>query len=103
VRVGENVAVGADDEARAERTALEIARPLSAGTRRARDEAPEEIVERIVFLEIRNLRRSTALANLSGTDVDDGGALPLGEIGEIGKLASLGEQRDVTPGCREPE
>src|SRR5439155_22683638 len=85
MRVGENVAVGTDDEARAERTALEIARALSAGTRRARDEAPEETVDRIVFLEVRNLRRSTALSYLSGADVDDGGALPLGELGEIGQ------------------
>src|SRR6267378_499845 len=97
MRVGENVAVGADDEARAERTALEIARALSAGTRRARDEAPEEIVERIVLLKIRNLRRSAAFAHLSGADIDDGGALPLGEIGEIGQLASLGEERGGQP------
>src|SRR3981189_425504 len=68
------VRAAADDEARAERAALEVARPLSAGPRRARDEAPEEIVERIVFLEIRTLRRRTALANLRGTDVDEGGA-----------------------------
>src|SRR6267143_400253 len=61
--------------ARSVRLSAPIARALPAGTRRTRDEAPEEIVERIVFLEIRNLRRSTALANLSGTDVDDGGAL----------------------------
>src|SRR6266699_2240878 len=97
VRVGENVAVGTDDEARTERTALEIARALSAGPRRARDEAPEEIVERIVFLEVRNLRRSTAFAYLSGADIDDGGALPFGELGEIGQLASLRDQRRGQP------
>src|SRR5207249_202392 len=93
VRVGENVAVGTDDEARAERAALKIARTLATGPRRARDESAEEIVERIVFLEIRNLRRRAALAYLSGADIDDGGTLPLGELGEIGQLASLRDQR----------
>src|SRR5690606_20063165 len=44
VRIGEHVAVGADDEARAEGLRFELARP-----RYLRHEAAEELVERIVF------------------------------------------------------
>src|SRR6185503_672757 len=79
VRVGQHVAVGADDEPRAERTLLEEPRPrlLRRGRRAragallwalvragllARDEAAEEVVERVVFVDSRNLRARGAAA-----------------------------------------
>src|SRR5438093_503198 len=67
------------------------------GRPRARDEAPEEVVEGIDFLDVGDLRPGAALARLSGADVDDGRALLLRELGKIRKLAPLCEQRGRHP------
>ena len=91
VRVGQDVAVGADDEARAERLRLELARPGIG------HEAPEEFVERIVFREIRDLRQQRIAHRLRGADVDDGRALLLDQIGEIGQLRGRPRARTRKP------
>jgi len=68
---------------------LEVARPLMA----ARDlpEAAEELVERIVLRQVRQLR---SLHRLRDVDADHGGALLLVELGEIGQSpARLGCRR----------
>src|SRR5262249_51938764 len=76
--------------------ALELAR-AGAAARGPRNEAPEEVVQRIVLLEVRALRGTATLARLGSADVDDGGTLSLGEVGEIGKLARLRVQGGRKP------
>ena len=95
VRIGEDVAVGADDEPRAERAALEFPRSALSGsgpglTRTGpRDEAPEKIVKGIILVEVGYLRRAAALARLRGADIDDRRTLLFREFGEIRQLARL--------------
>ncbi len=84
VRVGEDVAVGTDDEARTERLGLELTRS------RLGHEAPKELVERVILLQVRHLRQQRAAHRLGGADVNDGRTLSLHEIGEIRQLGHDG-------------
>ena len=72
----------------AERVRFGLARRLRP-LRPARDEAPEELVERIVFVELRDLRLCAPLALLRRADVHDRGALLLDDLGEVRQLARL--------------
>src|SRR5882672_7282438 len=80
--------------------ALVVAGTLSsaAAGRRSGNEAPEEIVERVVLLQVRSLGRGgAAFARLGGADIDDRRTLLFCEIGEVGQLAPLGLQRGRQP------
>ncbi len=77
VGIGEDVAVLADDEARAERARLVVPR-----LRRA--EAPEEIEERILF-GCRRQAFCLAADGRGGADIHHGRPLPVGEVGEVGQ------------------
>ena len=94
VGVRQQVAVGRDDEAGPEaarhvaaRTGLLLARPLRTLLRRIREEPTEELVHRIVLVEIRHRRPAlgTGADAGGGADADDGRTHPLGEVGEVGQ------------------
>ena len=97
VMVGEDVAVGRDDETRTDAARHLFARPRAVaprsartGTRTRREEAAEEVVERVVLVESvgeRELRqlRTIAVRALGGADVHDGRPDLLDEVGEIGQ------------------
>ncbi len=90
VGVGDEVAVGRDDETRTDRLLVELA--LRPAASRNLAEAAEEFVERVVF---GKLRQALSLHLLRDVDADDGRALLFVQVGEVGKSgrASLGRGR----------
>ena len=101
MRVGEHVAVLADDEARAERAALGSrprSRPLRplAG-RLPRDEAAEELEHILVFHPGHLRHRRRAAHRLRGADVDDRVALLFDQPREIRQLRLHGKRERREP------
>src|SRR5688572_15004699 len=89
VRVGEDVAVGADDEARAERARLGLLARVGLAGLLARDEAAEEF-QHLFVLDAGHLRHRAAAAHrLRGADVDHRVALVVNQAREVGQLAHL--------------
>jgi len=86
MRVGEDVTVGADDEARAlaPRRGAVAALPATRDARHA--EAAEELIERIVG---RHARGGRGLALADDGDIDHGGPEALDEAGEIRERQTL--------------
>jgi len=82
VCVGEQVAVGADDESGAERLRFELAR---SGSRNLGHEAAEELVERVILRNVWQ-PRSAAAGGGCGTDVHDRRAVLLDQVAEVREL-----------------
>jgi hypothetical protein len=92
VRVGQQIAVGGDDEPRAQsarnvaaRSRRLLARPLGPLLRRIGEKATEELVHRIVLVEIRNRQRPLLAAPDAGrrADAGHGGPDAVGEVREV--------------------
>ncbi len=88
--VGDDIAVGGDDEARAERTAAlrDRAFALAALLGRLAAEAAEE------FLEARRQLPALDLDALPGRNVDHRGLQPLGEVGEAHRRVARRRRAD---------
>jgi len=85
--VGQDVAVGADDKARSQRLCLEFARsrPLVGVVGH---ETAEKFVERVVFVQLRQLaRQRVAARRLRGADVDHRRTLLLDQFREVRQLS----------------
>ena len=92
VGVGQDITIGADDEAGTERLVAEFPRHAR---HLAGNESAKELVGRIILVELKT-RMTVALDDLGRADIDDRRPLPLCQFGEVGQLPNLG-----MPGDRE--
>ena len=90
VRVGDDVAVGAHDEARAQ-AARRLLRAHARAVRHAA-EALEEFVVRAVFVDVLEVLPALAL-RVERADVDDGRSGAIDQRGEVGKVGRRGGGR----------
>ena len=87
--IGQNVAVGADDEPGTQRAVLELLRHAGKIRNLAREKAAEQLLHGLVPLKLELVATAAPLDDLGSADIDHRRALLFHQFGEVGQFGSL--------------